>query len=116
MGIVADILRDGRLGDCSNGGISGRGAAVTIIDIPGPFEPTPERPAVRLVRCQHAGVQYIHAEPVEPVESGHIGYMSGGTFVHSHDSRFDKAVGAGGRPVSLHDRTETPTEYAALSS
>lgn len=116
MGIIANIYRSDRLGDCSNGGISERVSEVTVIDIDGPAEPTPERPAVRLVRRKFAGREYIHAEPVEPVAEGHIGYMAGGTFIHSSDSRFSKAVGGGGMPVSLHDRTETPAEYAALSS
>ncbi len=116
MGIIANIYRSDRLGDCSNGGISERVSAVTVIDIPGPFEPTPQCPAVRLIRRKLGGREHIYAEPVEPVAEGHIGYMSGGTFIHSSDSRFSEAVGAGGMPVSLHDRTETPAEYAALSS
>lgn len=116
MGIIAEIYRAPLMDGCANGGISERVEAVTVVDIDGPFEPTPDRPAVRLVRRHYVGTDFVHAEPVEPVEAGRIGYMSGGSFIHSCDSRFSDAVGAVGRPISLHDRTETPTEYAALSS
>ncbi len=115
MGIIAEIYRTSLMDGCSNGGISERVEAVTIIDIDGPFEPAPDRPAVRIIRRQHSGTDFIHAEPVEPVGKGRVGYMSGGSFIYSCDSRFSEAVGAVGRPISLHDRVETYAEYEALS-
>ena len=115
MGITAKIYRTESLAGCSNGGISESYNTVTIVNLDGPVEPSPERPAVRLVSRKIGGSTYVHVEPFEPVDEGLIGYMSGGAFVYSHNPKFKKATGHGA-PVPLHDRVETPAEYAALSS
>ena len=115
MGVMAKIYRTESLAGCANGGISEAYNAVTIINLDGPVKPSPERPAVRLVRRQIGRRTYVHIEPWEPVGEGLIGYMSGGAFIYSHDPQFKQAVGHDA-PVPLHDRVETPAEYAALSS
>ncbi len=104
-GLLCEIFRPS-YGDCSAGGISSRFKSVTLMDADGPFEPTDDAPAVRLVRRKiYPGEpEYVHAEPVEPCPGGAC-RMAGGTFIYSCDSRFHEAVGHS-YPVSLHDRHE----------
>lgn len=119
MGLRAQIYR-GSLGDCSNGGISGRVNEVTIINVEGPFDPTPEAPAVRLVRGNIWGSVKIVVEDDDSRGPERVGPMFGGTFVATSDSRFadavDKLIGTRGGAVALHDRYETAAEYARYST
>lgn len=128
MGLTVDIYKHGGQ-DFSNGGLSSDHDEVTIVNVSGPYEPTPERPAVLLVAGSRAGI----AKVIPAVEHengqggwaalsdpGSVGPMMGGCYVASPDSRFATAVEAivGGRfygAVPLHDRFETPAEYAAYS-
>jgi len=105
-GFTAYILKD-KKGDCSNFGISSKCDKVTIIDenVPAMYEPTKEAPAVKIVRRTIYGEQYIHAEPIEQTSPKHRGWMAGGCFIYSCDSRFRQGVNA--YPVSLHDRQES---------
>lgn len=75
-----------------------------MIDARGPFPPTDDAPAVRLVRRNIGGEIYVHAEPVAPCPPNAC-RMAGGTFIYSCDSRFSEAVGHS-YPISLHDRDE----------
>ena len=111
-GIRADIYKS-RFGDCSNGGISSRVGTVTIIDdrIAGPFEPTDDAPAVRIVERMIMGRPYVHVEPIDQPD-GMLGPMMGGTYVATSDSRL-RRIAQGGIP--LHDRFETQAQYNALS-
>lgn len=72
--------------------------SVTIIDkeLPPIFEANEESPAVRIVRRQLQGGEYIHAEPLAPGW-----YAFGGTFITCSDSRI-KALNK--YPIPLHDR------------
>lgn len=101
-----------RKDDFSNGGISSAAQSVTLIGL-GPnteiFEPTPERPAVQLIKRQIGRQTYLHAQPLEQPK-GMVGPMAGGTFIYSSDSRFPSDY-----PIALHDRYETQVEYDALS-
>ncbi len=141
-GLIAEIFVGKRTPDCSNGGLSGRVNEVTVDgtrdadaeiirrlstlashdEEPGyaplprasqVFEPTPERPAVVLVRRSIGGRQVVHVEPVERPEG--TPWMAGGAYVATSDSRFGELVGFYGA-VSLHDRTESWAQYRALSS
>ena len=71
---------------------------VTIIDpaVPAMYEPTEDAPAVRIVRRNLFGREYIHAEPYAPGT-----YSAGGRFIYSCDSRFREI---NNYPISLHDR------------
>lgn len=112
-GLRAYIYRNGA--DCSNGGISGRCDAVTIIDdeIDAPFAPSDEAPAVRFERRKFGNRAANCFVPVDQPE-GRVGPMFGGCYVGSSDSRFARLVGVYGA-VPLHDRFETPAEYEVLS-
>lgn len=71
---------------------------VTIIDnaMPKMYEPNENCPAVRLVRRNIFGYEYIHAEPYE---RGF--YAFGGRFIYTSDSRFNDV---NKYPIPLHDR------------
>lgn len=107
-GITALIYRDALGTDFSNRGISTRVMEVTVIgpDIDPIFEPTQERPAVRLVKSESFNNEpVVHAEPVTPAGEPAPWYMFGGTFIFSSDSRFRNAAGHYAA-VPLHDRRE----------
>lgn len=105
MGLIASIYKSG-LGDCSNDGVSAHYDKVCIVNVPGPFKPTDDMPAVRLVKREHVGnVVCI------PVGLEGKWTMFGGCYVETSDSRFHEAVRqlSGykfGFPVALHDRVE----------
>jgi len=109
MGMIVQVYRaaDPFFGDCTNGGISSKFHTLTVVNVEGPFEPTPERPAVRL-ECHHQ-----HCLRLVPVFEGSDKkwFQSGGNFAETSDSRFREACeklsgqqwyGA----VAIHDRTE----------
>lgn len=118
MGLVAYVYAGGPYARTRNNrlvhphGITGR---VTLVDVPGPFEPKPDAPACRLVkRTFNYGSNYgsiVHVEPVEAPEGYPPRTMDGGAYVGCSDSRFREAVeellghafyGA----LPLHDRYE----------
>jgi len=72
--------------------------SVTIIDeqIAPIFEASEDTPAVRIVRRQIGGSEYVHAEPME---RGF--YTFGGTFITCSDSRVKEL---NKYPIPLHDR------------
>ena len=96
----------------SNGGISEKCDEVTLVGpgVPALFPVTEKAPAVQLVKrrlgvLDNPGPVIVHAEPVDPPRKGTHGWMAGGSFIASSDSRFGEAVGFYGA-VSLHDRSE----------
>jgi hypothetical protein len=113
-GILVSILRDARLGDCTNSGISGKvdRAILTGYGLPELFEPDNKTPELKLVKRQLFGKTYYHCEPVNDPDSNNIGWMMGGNFVYSHDSRFNNLTGY---PIPVHDRQETTKRYNQLS-
>ena len=74
MGLTLHVYR-WSLGDCSNGGFSGRYDAVVCVNVEGPSEPTEDRPAAMLVPGNAGGtVRVIPAERVRRcIECGTIG-------------------------------------------
>lgn len=113
-GITASIYRDGP-SDYSNGGTSAKVKQVTVLCPNGVFEPSPDAPAVKIVKRMIGGKPCIHAETVEPGNRvGMVGPMWGGTYIASSDSRFSEATGIYGA-IALHDRWETSAQYASNS-
>ena len=107
MGLRVSIYRERTLDDCSNGGVSSRVDELTVINVSGPSEPTPEQPAAILVNRDG----HFYVEPEGPRPTGSVGPMMGGCYVATSDSRWSRAVGFYGA-VSLHDRFETIAQYA----
>jgi hypothetical protein len=91
--------------DSSNGGISSKTECVVLCkdNTTEIFEVDDNRPGVKIVKQHLFGKDYYHAEPIVPVPEGHIGYMFGGTFIYTSDSRFPFNY-----PLPLHDRSEFP--------
>jgi hypothetical protein len=105
MGLIVHIYAN-PLGDCSNGGVSSRVKRLTLVNVDGPFDPSPGAPAARLVKRPNVG--NIVAIPDEVADKW---TMSGGCFVYTSDDRFSQAVAelsgyAFGFPVALFDRVE----------
>ena len=104
MGMLAHIY-DSPLGNCSNKGLSSKFKEVCVINVEGPFDPSPDAPAVKLVKRDHGNIVCI------PVGLEDKWTMFGGAYVSTSDSRFNDAVRklsgyAHGFPVALHDRVE----------
>jgi hypothetical protein len=105
MGLIVHIFAN-PLGDCSNGGVSSRVKRLTLVNVAGPFEPSPDAPAARLVRREGVGNIVVIPDEVAGKQT-----MAGGCFVYSSDDRFAQAVAelsgyAFGFPVALFDRVE----------
>jgi hypothetical protein len=118
--ITADVLYTtygGKISDCTNGGVTAKNERVLVLPLG--VEPTPEQlnghlPILKVVERSFGGTPYLHAEPYQAPGKGSIGsWMAGGNFIYSSDSRFRTWVSQ--YPISVHDRTETPEQYRALS-
>lgn len=110
MGILANIYRNHH-GDCSNGGISAEFDTVCIVNADGPFEPSADHPAVKLVvgPSGRGGNQTYNIIARPYMKKGVP--MFGGSFIYSSDSRFSELVERlSGSPrtgaIPFHDRYE----------
>lgn len=110
MGLILNVYRHPD-GDFTRGGVSGQFRELTLVNADGPFDPTPDRPAVVM---KHGNVPWsVHIVPIEATKNAKH-YMFGGNYAVTSDSRFGElvekilgrqfrhAVGA----VAIHDRTE----------
>jgi hypothetical protein len=118
MGMTVSVFR-WDLGDCTNNGVSAVAGSLCVVNVSGPFNPSPALPAVELVEGP-GGRGHAIIRPVEAKKPGMVGAMFGGNFGYSSDSRFSEAVQklTGSRhygAMAIHDRYETPAEYEALS-
>ena len=108
MGLIVSIYRDNYDSDLN----AFRGFdKATVINVSGPFDPTPDAPAARLERnARGSAILVPEAQPGEGLTS----YMFGGTYAATSDSRWREATGIYGA-VPIHDRSETYELYNALS-
>lgn len=89
--------------------------SVTLVNVDGPFEPTADAPAAKLVQG------YGKTAIIVPVDEWTDGpQMFGGTFGSTSDSRFQSAVreltgGLDHLAVAVHDRRETWEQYEQFS-
>lgn len=116
MGLPVDIFKfQGR--SYSNGGASSKFDTLTLVNVPGPFEPREDSPAALLLPNYGGTVRVVLAMPqdgnwVELKQPNAAGPMFGGTYVATSDSRFSEAIeailghGFYGA-VKLHDRYES---------
>jgi hypothetical protein len=112
-GLICDVLRSSSYGDSTNGGVTARHNEVLLVGpgVDGPFEEDEaKRPTLKLVRRNIFGRDYMHAEPLNQTEEGNVGWMAGGNFIYTSDSRFPNQY-----PISVHDRQETARQYAENS-
>lgn len=109
------VYRDADGKDCTNGGITSRFRDLLLICEEGFVEVDENNPPenlVKIVTRYFGGNEYKHIEPYAKVESGNVGWMSGGNIAYSCDSRFSRMSQY---PLSVHDRQETQAQYDALS-
>lgn len=98
---------------CSNGGISEKYDEVLLLCDEGFVDVDLNNPPENLCKMVYRKIGcgiFVHAEPYAKPE--HIGWMNGGSIIHSFDSRFSRMSEY---PVRLHDRQETREEYDVLS-
>jgi len=105
--LTVTVLRNDT--DCTNGGVSSRTRRVILI---GEFDEIPEDPILPVLRVKRRG-KYVYCEPIDEVLKDHVGWMMGGNFVFTSDSRFRELVN--GYPIAVHDRSETWEDYRLLS-
>lgn len=110
------IYENKRIGNCSNHGISSRYKEILLICEDGFVEIDENNPPenlVKLVVRNLFGREYKHLEPYRRFDEGCVGWMMGGTYAGSSDSRFTRISSY---PLPLHDRQETQELYNLLSN
>ena len=109
-GLSVDIFRSGYNSELNKmNGI--KGCILTGGNVPEISSPTKDTPELKLIKRYLFGSEYLSAEPVEPPDPGTIGYMFGGTFIYTSDSRFPSK-----QPIPVHDRQESQAMYNQLST
>ncbi len=106
MGLVIGIYRDRYIRDAL--AVFKDVERLTLVNVEGPFKPTPDAPAARLAKN---GLGNPVIVPDENPKGPLVGPMFGGSYGATSDSRFKPGFyGA----VPIHDRYETPEVYALL--
>lgn len=107
MGLIISVYRPADMGDCTLNGVSSQFDGLTLVNVDGPFDPTPDRPAAWLVR---GNLPYTVKIVVEDPATTTRWPMMGGNYGGTSDSRFNEAVqhitGFSMGPVPIHDRYE----------
>ena len=114
--IGVSVYRSDRLGDCTNGGVSSKYNRLLVICDRGPIDVDennlPEN-LMKVVKRELFGRTLYHLEPV--AKAAGVGWLSGGNFAASSDSRFSELVDGMYGAVAIHDRTESRELYDLLS-
>lgn len=100
-GLIANVYRD-KGPDCSLHGVSEKADTVLVVGpgVSGPFGEKSDRPTLYLHWWHN--VPGSHDLPfLSPSPDPNAGYMSGGNFAYSCDSRFPSR-----QPIKIHDRME----------
>lgn len=106
MGLILSVYRPADFGecDCTNGGISASHDRLTVTNVDGPFDPSPDAPAVYLEKGPLGAIRLK-----SPTNDGRW-TMFGGNYAGTSDSRFNDAVerliGYRAGVVPIHDRVE----------
>lgn len=108
-GLLVTIYKSSN--DCTNGGVTAKANSIILTGegVPEIFSISEGDIYLKLVKRNLGGSEYLHAEPVGQGSKG-VGFMFGGNFIHTSDSRFVSKY-----PIPVHDRSETPREYEILS-
>jgi hypothetical protein len=104
--IPVDVFYNNSYRACANGGPTEKYETLYIEHEMGWWdrENVPEDQILKLVvRDTSFGVM-VHLEPIVDKPEGRNGYMDGGSFVYSGNSRFRQLISK--QPMSVHDRTE----------
>ncbi len=102
-GILVSIFRDADGGDCTMDGVSSN-VARAILTGDGVAEVVETRPSDTILIYKDRGKTPPMCVPHEKfAQPGWSGWMFGGNFIYSSDSRFPSS-----QPIAIHDRQEPP--------
>lgn len=102
--------------DPSNGGVTSKYDEVYIPCENGYLDVDEDDPQLMKVVFRDVfGRTVVHLEPMKAVPAGHVGWMNGGCFASSSDSRVSDELHGFYGAVAIHDRCETYELYEALS-
>lgn len=110
--LALEVYRTRRLSDCTNGGVTSTHDTILVEHPDGYIEVDEKNPPENLmcvVKRFFAGREIYHLEPV--VEPEGAGWMFGGNYAATSDSRFDELIGGMYGAVAVHDRQETWDQY-----
>lgn len=110
------VYRSDFISDCSNGGITSRFKRLLVICQDGFIdvdENNPPENLCKVVRRHLFGRDVFHVEPVAAPKGA--GWMMGGNYAATSDSRFSALCGKQYGALAIHDRQETWEEYDILS-
>ena len=111
-----EVYRGANGYDCTNGGISSRFKELLLICEDGWMEIDEENPPENLVKAvvkKYSFATTVHIEPY--VNPTGCGWMFGGNFAYTSDSRFRDTFGWSVDAVSIHDRQESQELNRILS-
>lgn len=110
-----NVYRNGKY-DCTNNGISSRFDELLCV-CPDGFKTVdmdnPPENLVKVVKREFAGRMIYHVEPC--VEPNGAGWMMGGNYAATSDSRFSALVDGQYGAIAIHDRQESWENYELLS-
>lgn len=110
-----DVYRHGK-NDYTNGGVSSRFSELLLLCDRGFInidEENPPENAVKLVKRHLFGRDVYSIEPLKKPEGA--GWMMGGNYGATSDSRFSEMLGGMYGAVAIHDRQETWADYRLYS-
>lgn len=110
--LPVSVYRSDFISDCSNGGITSRFKRLLVICPDGSIDVDEENPPENLckvVKRHLFGRDVFHIEPVaRPTGAG---WMMGGTYAATSDSRFSRLCGDQYGAIAIHDRQESWEQY-----
>ena len=115
--LTCEIFKS-HFGDCSNGGISSKYNEVYLLCPQGNVEIDLDNPPENLVKLERRelwGEKHYYIRPYKDCPSNKVGYMMGGTFIYTCDSRFSEYCEIH-NAIQFNDRTETQRECNMYSS
>ena len=109
--LPVDVYRTGHT-DCTNGGISSRYDRLLVICDEGFVEideNDPPENLVKIVKRRLFGSDIYHIAPYDAPKGA--GWMFGGNYAATSDSRFSRMIDGMYGAVAIHDRQESWDEY-----
>src|SRR5512135_566668 len=91
MGLLLNVYKAAGP-DCTKGGVSSKANVLCVVNVPGPFEPKDDLPAVLLESEVEGCLRLVPAEKFNGKYVKKLGAaMAGGNYGATSDSRFGKA-------------------------
>ena len=110
------VYRCAAFGDCTNGGVSSKYDRILVVCDDG-FETVdennPPETLCKVVRRHLFGRDVYHIEPYKAAKGA--GWMAGGNYAETSDSRFRALCGDMYGALAIHDRQESWEMYDLLS-